>query len=200
MNSGHTRGETMERRQQILNAATQSFSLFGYKATTIEQVAKLAQVGKGTVYNFFDNKEQLLQEAVMMLITDMRAETEQCFNSSTDFMDKVHNAFIRILQYRERHVLFAKLIEEEKRLQTPAVIEMIRNINKEIIQFISEKLKLAIASGEIRPCNTEVTAYIMLKSYVALLIDWELTYGAQLDEQQIVEAMQMTMIEGLRNS
>ena len=31
----------MDRRQEILLAATKSFTLFGYKATTIEQVAKI---------------------------------------------------------------------------------------------------------------------------------------------------------------
>ena len=36
----------MDRRQEILLSATKSFTLFGYKATTIEQVAKIANVGK----------------------------------------------------------------------------------------------------------------------------------------------------------
>ena len=54
----------MDRKQEILEAATKSFSLFGYKATTMEQVAKIANVGKGTIYTFFENKEVLFQEIV----------------------------------------------------------------------------------------------------------------------------------------
>lgn len=53
----------MDRRQEILEAATKSFSLFGYKATTMDQVAKLANVGKGTIYTFFANKEELFHVA-----------------------------------------------------------------------------------------------------------------------------------------
>ncbi|MER2090772.1 MAG: helix-turn-helix domain-containing protein, partial [Sporosarcina sp.] len=45
----------MDRRQVILEAAAKSFSLFGYKATTMDQVAKIANVGKGTIYTFFAN-------------------------------------------------------------------------------------------------------------------------------------------------
>lgn len=52
----------MDRRQEILEAAARSFTLFGYKATTMEQVAKIANVGKGTIYTFFANKEILFQE------------------------------------------------------------------------------------------------------------------------------------------
>ncbi|MEH7109635.1 TetR/AcrR family transcriptional regulator, partial [Bacillus sp. JJ1764] len=39
-----------DRRRMIVEAATKSFSLFGYKATTMDQFAKLANVGKGTIY------------------------------------------------------------------------------------------------------------------------------------------------------
>lgn len=42
----------VDRRKQVLDAASKSFALFGYKATTMEQVAKIANVGKGTIYTF----------------------------------------------------------------------------------------------------------------------------------------------------
>ena len=42
----------IDRKRSIIEAATKSFSAFGYKATTMDQVAKLANVGKGTIYTF----------------------------------------------------------------------------------------------------------------------------------------------------
>ena len=62
----------MDRRQEILEAASKSFSLFGYKATTMDQVAKIANVGKGTIYTFFANKEILFQEIVVKMISEMK--------------------------------------------------------------------------------------------------------------------------------
>lgn len=44
--------KTIDRRQQVMDSAEKSFALFGYKATTMEQVARLANVGKGTIYTF----------------------------------------------------------------------------------------------------------------------------------------------------
>ncbi|GAA3330028.1 hypothetical protein GCM10020331_080890 [Ectobacillus funiculus] len=43
----------IDRKWAIIEAATASFASFGYKATTIDQVAKMANVGKGTIYTFF---------------------------------------------------------------------------------------------------------------------------------------------------
>lgn len=187
----------MSKKQEILDAATTSFSMFGYKATTIDQVAKIAKVGKGTVYNFFENKEQLLQEAVFSMIKEMQHETERSFDSNIPFMDNVHNAIMRLLKYRERHLLFVKLLEEEKRLQTPEVQQILVKINGEMISYVSEKLQIAIGRGEIRQCNVEVVAYVMLKAYIALIFDWQLMHKEPLEEEEIVSAIKETIIRGL---
>ena len=187
----------MDKKQLILEAATTSFSMFGYKATTIDQVAKIAKVGKGTVYTFFENKQQLLEEAVLSMIKEMQHETELSFNASISFMDNVHNSILRLLKYRERHLLFVKLLEEEKRLQTPEVHQILININQSTISYISSKLKIAMERGEIRSCNAEVVAYVMLKAYLALIVDWEHMHGAPLPENEIVNVIQETIIRGL---
>ncbi len=45
-------------------------SSFGYKATTMDQVARLANVGKGTIYTFFKNKEELFSKATRRYIEE----------------------------------------------------------------------------------------------------------------------------------
>ena len=50
----------IDRKRSIIEAATKSFSAFGYKATTMDQVAKLANVGKGTIYTFLKIKKSYL--------------------------------------------------------------------------------------------------------------------------------------------
>jgi len=187
----------VDKRQLILEAATTSFSMFGYKATTMDQVAKIARVGKGTVYIYYENKQQLLEEAVVSMIEEMKKQTEQGFDASISFMENVHKAIINLMQYREKHILFVKLLEEEKRLQTPEVQQMLMNINQQTVSYISSKLEIAIQRGEIRQCNTKVVAYVMLKSYLALIFDWQQMNGEALPEDEIVNIIQETIIRGL---
>jgi TetR/AcrR family transcriptional repressor of mexJK operon len=47
------------KREQIINGARQVFLENGYAATSMERVAKTAGVSKGTLYNYFENKETL---------------------------------------------------------------------------------------------------------------------------------------------
>lgn len=187
----------MDRRYEILQAATKSFSLFGYKATTIEQVAKIANVGKGTIYTFFSNKEKLFQEVVFHLITEMKYETDQLIDYNASFMQNAHTTLMKILQFRERHMLFAKLIEEEKALHTPEVQQMLLKIETEIISYLSMRIRNGIDKDEIIDCNAEHVAYLLFKSYLAIIVDWQLTYHEPLNEQEILTLFNETIFRGL---
>jgi AcrR family transcriptional regulator len=47
-------------RQAIIDAARNRFLHYGYKKTTIDEIALDAGIGKGTVYLYFDNKEDIM--------------------------------------------------------------------------------------------------------------------------------------------
>jgi len=51
--------DTQNKRKQILDAAYIVFSRKGYHKATVDEIISLADTGKGTVYNYFVNKEQL---------------------------------------------------------------------------------------------------------------------------------------------
>jgi len=55
------REKQKERREQsILAAATELLELKGYESTSIEEIAEKAEVGVGTVYNYFHSKSELV--------------------------------------------------------------------------------------------------------------------------------------------
>lgn len=187
---------SIDRKKLILEAATKSFALFGYKATTMEQVAKIANVGKGTIYTFYANKEQLFKEIVLGMIEEMKYEAEQSIKPNLTFYENLHRALYRILEFRKEHQLSLKLFQEEKEMGTPAVLQMLDEIEIEIISYIKGKIKLAIEKKDISPCNPEITAFIMLKIYLALIFDWERNHKP-LEKEEIAELFQLCWFNGL---
>ncbi len=57
-------GRADMRKGQILAAAIELFSRYGFYETEIEAIAKVAGVSKGTVYNYFADKHALFMETV----------------------------------------------------------------------------------------------------------------------------------------
>lgn len=62
---GPTRAGTGEKRLRILEAARSVCDRLGYEAATMDAVAAEARVSKGTLYNFFDSKEDLFVATVL---------------------------------------------------------------------------------------------------------------------------------------
>ncbi|MGZ0084689.1 TetR/AcrR family transcriptional regulator [Geobacillus sp. C56-T2] len=185
-----------DRRRQIISAAAQSFSAFGYKATTMEQIARLANVGKGTIYTFFKSKEELLDEIISSLIAQIKTEAEQAMDPSLPFSENVPRALYRILEFRQRHQLTAKLLQEVRSIGTAAVQEVLAKFDREMVRFIRCKIEAAVEKGEIRPCDSEITAFVMLKTYIALIVDWEKEHEP-LSKEQIAELFTLYFLQGL---
>ncbi|MGB8323967.1 MAG: TetR/AcrR family transcriptional regulator [Candidatus Acidiferrum sp.] len=49
-----------ELRSQIISTAIGLFSLHGLDGVTVEQIAEAADIGKGTIYNYFETKEDIV--------------------------------------------------------------------------------------------------------------------------------------------
>jgi len=187
---------SMDRRRAIIEAATASFASFGYKATTIDQVAKMANVGKGTIYTFFKNKEELLDEIVTHLISEMKEAAEAAIREDDTFIENVLRALSSILTFRKDHKLAWKLFQEDRDIGTPAVQEVLLKMDRAILSFIKHHLELAIQKGEIRECDPEITAFVMRRLYIALISDWE-QYHEPLGEKQIAELFELYLLKGL---
>jgi|SRR5690625_3058290 len=187
---------SIDRRQEILNAATESFSLFGYKATTMGQVAKLANVGKGTIYTFFKNKEELFDEIIMKLIQDMESAANDAIDPDQPIEENVHHALYNMLEFRLDHQLTIKLIQEQRDIGTPVVENVMKKVEASILAFIQEKIKRAIEKGEMKQADPEVIAFVLLKVYIALIFDWEKNHEP-LSKEDIAQIFQLYIFNGL---
>jgi len=72
-----------ETRQALITAANDVFSHFGYKKASIEDIAKTAGVGKGTVYLHFSSKEALFEAVIHQLLSKGVLELEAKVEAAT---------------------------------------------------------------------------------------------------------------------
>lgn len=186
----------IDRRKLIVEAASQSFSLFGYKATTMDQVAKLANVGKGTIYTFFSNKEELFDEIMNHLIQEMKVVADSEYEENRSFFENLNRILNKILDFREKHQLAVKMAHEVRDMGTPKAIEGLNKLEGAILAYIQVKIQAAIDKRELKPCDPELTAFVMFKLYIALASEWQHSHPA-LEKEKITELFQKYLMNGL---
>ena len=79
---------------------------------------------------------------------------------------------------------------------TRAVSEMVKEIEEAIVQYIKDKVEMAVEKGELSVSNTELFSFLLFKTYNAIIFDWEKNHEP-LKEDEIVNLLQVFILNGL---
>jgi len=139
-----------ERPGEILEAAFEEFVQKGYAATRLEDVAARAGVTKGTIYFYFENKEQVFVAMVREFSRPLHVQAEEFAANSSSTAPEFLRAYLCFL-YRSREI-FRLLIAEASRF--PELIdEHHQNFMGPVVGRLRQSLEDGTAKGEIRPSS-----------------------------------------------
>ena len=78
-------------RTQLLDAAEEVFGRKGFHETTLKEVAELAEFSVGSVYSFFENKDDLFRQIFLRRGEEWMAGAAQVFGSDADPLGQLHD-------------------------------------------------------------------------------------------------------------
>ncbi len=80
-------------RASILDVSRVLFAKFGYKKTTMEDIAHELHKGKSSLYYYFKNKEEIFQAVVDFEQETLLSQLRDIINSDKNAKDKLHDYF-----------------------------------------------------------------------------------------------------------
>ncbi|WP_100487427.1 TetR/AcrR family transcriptional regulator [Sporolactobacillus pectinivorans] len=187
----------VDRKESIIKAAEETFASFGYKATTMDLVARVASVGKGTIYTFFKNKEELFYEIMNQFIQKVKKVAMGAIKPEDSFFENLHRALFSVLEFRKEHQLTIKLTQEIKEIGTMQAKQALGDVEDAILDFLVDIIKEAEKKGDIKHCDPKVTAFVILKLYIALVFDWEQRHNP-LSSEEIADLFELYLVRGLK--
>lgn len=133
--------ERRERRQAMLAAARAVFAERGYQQANLEEIARRAEFGKGTLYNYFPGgKDELLREVLDALFADLRAMMAPLLTAEVSslaaFRQALHAYLERLTRYfYENRGLFHLTMRESYRLLFSEDAEARTYLQQQIIEI-----------------------------------------------------------------
>jgi AcrR family transcriptional regulator len=73
-----------ETRELVIRTARKMFAKKGVTETTMDDIAKEAKIGKGTIYHYFDSKEELYCVILDIDFAEAKAELEKVVSLETE--------------------------------------------------------------------------------------------------------------------
>lgn len=158
-----------ERKEQILNAAIKVFSQKGFAGTLVDRVAELAKLGKGTIYRYFEDKQDLFISTALRGIDDLKNTVLKEIEEGKDPLEKIKKAISSYLGFFEKNPDLINIV-----LHAP--VELQQEIKKRYFKHYQDHLDKmidifneGIKQGRIRnldPCGAILILVNLLNGFV----------------------------------
>ncbi len=186
--------EIAARHECFLDIAQQIFVADGYQNLSMDRIAEAAEYSKGTVYQHFSCKEEVL---IQLCIRSMRSLLD-LFQRAVGFQGRHRE---RLMAVTTAHDIWSQATPENQEMMhtihahgmkervTPESLAVFKGLEASLIGVVASLVNEAIEDGELQnhpECNPEELVFGL----------WALTYGGQ-----NLQALNLPLQElGIRNA
>ena len=159
------RGNT---KQEILEAALELFSVQGFEATSISQIASAVGIRKASLYSHFENKQAILDELVQEVLKQYATHSifaRVDWEKESSDLPVTPDAAVQRIQGQIRYILHDPVISRARRM---LVIEQFRNPELaqlqtkqnyyDVLQYFTGMIKCLIQKGILAEAEPEIMA------------------------------------------
>ena len=102
------------RKAQILAVAAKAFAENGYDHTDVNIVSDELGIGKGTIYYYFQNKEEIFLACVDWLMQELMKSVNVKVKNEKDQLVVIEDAVLAYLSFFDTHPEFVELLIQER--------------------------------------------------------------------------------------
>ncbi len=156
----------------ILESARKVFAAKGFSRATMDEIAEAAGLAKGTLYLYFDSKQEIYLGALQHGITEMVELAEMNMRGVESSRAKLHRFLSTRLKYAEANRDFYKIYQTEfGNVIHPATInKKFRELYNRQADTVEQVLRDAMKRGEIRRMPAWAVACTILDMARSLIV------------------------------
>lgn len=162
----HSEEDKKRKKDTIVEAAMKAFAELGYEKTKISDVAARAGIGKGSFYDYFKSKEELVLEVVERIIQKHNSQSEEIVEGEMPTIDK-----LQLLYQSDMNIIrnYGDKCAKPNLMAISDVEDFPEKMRNLMFSFFGNEidiytrvLELGVEKGEIRPLNTKLAAILIM--------------------------------------
>jgi len=164
----------LEKEQEIFQAALSLFAQFahyGYRKTTVEDVAVKVGMTKSNIYFYVKNKRDLYEKSVSHALEKWRRTIEKELEAAGNAKEKFVIASTRAIEYLEGHrELRALLIKDPDIFTLSPSEDRFYEVNHRAMQMLKSVIQQGIDEGTFYPVDVDHVSEFLFSVYIMFLI------------------------------
>ena len=191
------------KKQDIIEAAMKVFAQKGFANTKMADVAEAANIGKGTIYEYFKSKDEIFEFVFNHFMESMETSVAKAIFKITDPVEKLKAIFTSMIDFFEGETaefmeimldFWAEAVrkKDEKELGIVKLEKIYEDFRKIFKSILDEGIRL----GKLKSVDTYYTASLMLGAMDGLMIQWILNKNV-FDVKKATEHSMNVFLTGL---
>jgi AcrR family transcriptional regulator len=175
------------RRGQIVAAAVSLFARQGYYRTTVQEIARKADVSAGLIYHYARTKEDVLLLALLHVLDIYREEAPAALHGVVDPLARMRTVLSSFCRIVAANLDATVLVYRSTNSLPPAQRELIKRRETETNEIISSVIRGCIEAGLFREVDVDFATYqLVMNIHMWALKHWHFksrfTVDAFIDE------------------
>jgi AcrR family transcriptional regulator len=148
--------EKDSRRKLILKSARALFFKKGFHKVTVDEIAKIAELGKGSIYLYFNSKEEIYAQILLNDIENLYQLVSPVFEkrgSTMDLLEEFSRIYVDFFLNEGElfRILIAYMVHPDQMNLTKELNSKILEANARSVSIIGKILEKGVSSGELSP-------------------------------------------------
>jgi TetR/AcrR family transcriptional regulator, fatty acid metabolism regulator protein len=161
------------KRRQILAAAIRIFAEQGFFASRTRDIAAAAGVAEGTIYLYFDGKDDLLLTAFREKVAEFSASVGPLLEMPARFPERLRRIIEMQFADIEAEPELATVLLMETRLSSRFYGEPVRDVLRTYAGAIDELLRRGVAEGDLRAdLDIPLARRMLIGALEEIELDW----------------------------
>ncbi len=149
-----------KKREEIANVAIETFAENGFESTSMNLIASRAGIGKGTLYQYFKSREELIFTAIEVCLSNHSKNLHKNLAGKGNCRKKLFDAVCSFVEYFfENHVSQGFLIQSthllSRTIYHDRVIKQFSEYRERFRSTIAQHIEKGCASGEFNKLSEE---------------------------------------------
>ena len=174
--------EEKDRKAAIREAATKIISKQGFFQTRPKEVAEEAGVSVGTIYNYYDSKQEILLDIFSEELADRKEFYKKLSQKDIPLIEQIKTILERHFSRLANHKELMRVIIQERFKPGSKLGKELNKSYAEVIFYIEKLIEEALKKDQIRQCDPAIVAAALFGS-----VESTIASGILQDEEEMFE-------------
>ena len=153
-----------DKKSVIREAATRVISRKGYFQTRPKDVADEAGISVGTIYNYFESKEEILVDIFSQEFSDRKEFYRELSQRDLPLIEQIKKILERHFSRLTNHKELMRVIIQERFKPGSKLGRKLNESYRDVIYYIEQLIEEALEKDQIRSCNPRIIASALFGS------------------------------------